>query len=890
MTTLDRLRTALAGRYDLSKEIGAGGMATVFLGHDIKHDRDVAIKVLHPDLGAALGSERFLSEIKTTAKLQHPHILPLLDSGEADSLLYYVMPYVVGESLRARIDRERQLPINEAIRITREVAGALDYAHRHGVIHRDIKPENILLHDGQALVADFGIALAVSAAGGGRLTQTGLSLGTPQYMSPEQAVGERAIDGRSDIYSLGAVTYEMLTGEPPFAGATVQAIVSKIMTERPTPIARLRETVPETVEDAVVIALAKLPADRFATAAEYATALTTPATGFTRDRTVEREGAGRRRSDFFRQKGAIGLTALSAILLAAALWGWLRPQPPRQTVRYVLPFDSTEVLSGFSSRIALSPDGTTLVFAGGPDAKLFVRRRNELTATPLAGTEGARAPFFSPDGKSVGWSTAEYLLKTISLQGGAPVTIADSVVGQSGGNWGTDGNIYIATRVGTSIVRIAATPGAVPKSVTTLDTTAGEVFHRVPYPLPNKKGVLFTVYYGPISGRGMAIAVQNFATGKHKILTDGSSPHYSPSGHLVYVSANGTLMAAPFDQDRMEITGAAFVVGEGVRTGLVGAADLVVSNTGTLMYTQGSAQTNFELVWVTRDGKATPVDSSWRGNFGYPAISPDGKKLAIGLGSAFGQSVDIWVKQLDTGPAFKLTFGAPLNSWPSWTADGKSITYYSRTGVAAAQTDLFTKRADGSSQPVAQLPRKLMALESLWSPDGKWLVFRTGTSVRHIYAIRPGVDSTPITITSSPSSEVMPTLSPDGHWLAYQSNESGIGEIFVVPFPNSTSAKWPVSVRGGSSPRWSHSGREIFYIDGGGNMVVTSVSTSPTFSVGATKTLFRSSTYIASPGAHHQYDISHDDQRFLMIRPVGSPVPDKLVVVDNWFEELKAKH
>ena len=890
MTTLERLRAALAGRYDVSKEIGVGGMAAVFLGHDIKHERDVAIKVLHPDLGAALGSERFLSEIKTTAKLQHPHILPLLDSGEADSLLYYVMPFVTGESLRTRIDRERQLPINEAVRITKEVASALDYAHRHGVIHRDIKPENILLHDGQALVADFGIALAVSAAGGGRLTQTGLSLGTPQYMSPEQAVGERSIDARSDIYSLGAVTYEMITGDPPFAGSTVQAIVSKIMTERPTPISRLRETVPQTVEDAVMIALAKLPADRFATAAEYATALTTHVSGFTREHAVDREGAGRRRADFFRQKGVFALAALSAILLVAALWGWLRPQPPRQTVRYVLPFDSTQALNGLGSRIALSPDGTTLVFAGGPERKLYVRRRNELTATILPGTEDARAPFFSPDGKSVGYSTAEYQLKTISLQGGAPVTITDSLVGQSGGSWSADGYIYIATRVGTSIVRVAATPGAVPKQVTTLDTAAAEVFHRVPYPLPNNKGVLFTIYYGPVSGRGMAIAVQNFATGKHTILTDGSAPHYSPSGHLVYVSASGALMAAPFDQDKMVLTGPPFVVGDGVRTGLVGAADLAISNSGTLMYTQGSTQTNFELVWVTRDGKVTPVDSSWQGNFGYPAISPDGKKLAVGLGSTYGQTGDVWVKQLDTGPAFKLTFGAPLNNWPSWTPDGKYITYYSRTGITVSQTELFTKRADGSSQPVVQLPPKAMALESLWSPDGKWLVYRTGTSVRHIYAIRPGVDTAPVTITSSTSSEVMPTFSPDGRWLAYQSNESGRGEIFVVPFPNSASAKWPVSAKGGSSPRWSHSGKEIFYLDAVENMMSASVSTNPTFSLGATKILFRASPYIASPGAHHQYDVSRDDQRFLMIRPVGSTVPDKLVVVDNWFAELASKH
>src|SRR5256714_8515316 len=244
---IDRLRSALAGRYDVAKEIGVGGMATVFLGHDLKHDRDVAIKVLHPDLGAALGSERFLSEIKTTAKLQHPHILPLLDSGEADGLLYYVMPVVTGESLRVRLEREGQLSVNEAIRIAKETASALDYAHRHGVIHRDIKPENILLHDGQAIRGDFGIAPPITAAGGARMTQTGLSLGTPQYMSPEQAMGERTVDARSDVYSLGAVTYEMLTGDAPFTGNSVQAIVSKIMTQRPTPISAGRGTLPGTV-------------------------------------------------------------------------------------------------------------------------------------------------------------------------------------------------------------------------------------------------------------------------------------------------------------------------------------------------------------------------------------------------------------------------------------------------------------------------------------------------------------------------------------------------------------------------------------------------------------------------------------------------------------------
>ena len=267
------LASALSGRYEIDREIGRGGMATVYLARDLRHERPVAVKLLYPELGAVLGAERFLSEIRVTANLQHPNLLPLFDSGEANGLLFYVMPYVEGESLRARLDREKQLPIDDAVRIAAAIAGALDYAHRHGVIHRDLKPENVLLHDGQPLVADFGIALAVSNAGGARVTQTGLSLGTPQYMSPEQATGDRAIDSRTDIYSLGALTYEMLSGEPPHSGASAQAIIARLMTEEPRPLTSTRRNVPPHVDAAVRHALEKLPADRFATAKKFADAL-----------------------------------------------------------------------------------------------------------------------------------------------------------------------------------------------------------------------------------------------------------------------------------------------------------------------------------------------------------------------------------------------------------------------------------------------------------------------------------------------------------------------------------------------------------------------------------------------------------------------------------------
>ncbi|MGH7594333.1 MAG: serine/threonine-protein kinase, partial [Gemmatimonadales bacterium] len=355
----------------MERELGAGGMATVYLAHDIRHDRQVAVKVLRPELAAVIGAKRFLAEIKMTANLQHPHILPLFDSGEADSFLFYVMPYVEGISLRDRLTREKQLPINEAVRIATEIAGALDYAHRHGVIHRDIKPENILLHDGSALVADFGIALAASKAGT-RMTETGMSLGTPQYMSPEQAMGERELDARSDVYALGCVAYEMLTGEPPFSGPTAQAIVAKIMTAEPTDATLLRKTIPASVADAVHTALQKLPADRWPTAAGFAAALAGKAEGGT-VRTVRATPGTlpHAAASSWSVRSPIPWAVACGLLGFAAFWGWHRaaPAPVLPVVRFDLePAPGTKValpIAGVATELAVSPDGRTTAYAAG---------------------------------------------------------------------------------------------------------------------------------------------------------------------------------------------------------------------------------------------------------------------------------------------------------------------------------------------------------------------------------------------------------------------------------------------------------------------------------------------------------------------------------------------
>jgi serine/threonine-protein kinase len=772
------------------------------------------------------------------------------------------------------------------VRIATEVASALDYAHRHNIIHRDIKPENILLHDGSAIVADFGIALAVTQAGGARMTQTGLSLGTPSYMSPEQAMGERTITARSDIYSLGAVAYEMLSGEPPFTGPTVQAIVARVMTEEPRSLTQQRRSVPAHVDAAISRALEKLPADRFASAREFSDALNNASLATVRPSAKTGRSSGRSRRPLY------AVSALAAVLAIAALWGWMRPTTSKRVVRYNFVLDSSEAMvggGGFWGRMALSPDGSYLAYVGVPRGTLWIRARDQLHGIAVPGTEGANTPFFSPDGRSVGYMRSGRM-EFIPLSGGAPTVVTDTLVGVAGASWARDGFIYADAFGAAALLKVEARAGGVPKWFTTLDSAKGETDHTWPDVLPNGKGVLFTVVYGgrnDVNGRRpVSIAVAEVPSGKHRILVNGATfARYSPSGHLLYVTTDRALMMVPFDQNSMTVKGEPTTVVQSVRLGTAASADLGVSSDGTLIYATGANAGNAELVWVTRDGRAQPVDSTWEGYFSFPALSPNGKELALTVAS--GGSRDVWIKQLDKGPAARLTLDGRSNVYPAWTPDGRSVTY---SNSVQQSLGVFTKRADGSSQAVPQLKTKT-AVGAIWSPDGKWVIYRTdrqGPGAGDIMAIRPGVDTAPIPLIATRFTEFTPAISRDGKWLAYASNESGRNEVYVVPFPNVNAAKWSVSTAGGTEPRWSHRGNELFYRDAAGNMVAAEVRTNPVFSVTRTTILFsaaRFGSFEASP----QYDVSADDQRFLMLRPLPGSDPERLIVVENWFEELKAK-
>ncbi len=421
-----RLATGLEGRYTIERKIGVGGMATVYLARDLRNQRNVALKVLNPELGAVLGSDRFLSEIQVTANLQHPNLLPLFDSGQVDGLLFYTMPFVEGESLRSRLDREKQLPVDEAVRISAAIASALDYAHRRGVIHRDLKPENILMHEGQPLIADFGIALAVSNAGGARITQTGLSLGTPQYMGPEQATGDRVIDGRTDIYSLGAITYEMLVGDPPHVASTSQAIIARLLTEKPASVRAHRPSVPAHVDAAVACALEKLPADRFSTASEFARSLegkssVVPTHSYAPPAEAPRINRLRRIRE---------IASWSIVALLGAILGWQLYKQPSQgetapVVRAALDLPPgvriNDVVSG--STVAVAPAGDVIAYTVtvGNGFNLFVRHIDELTPRSIADV-AARNLAFSPDGRWIAFTEGNALRK-VPVSGGEVVTL-----------------------------------------------------------------------------------------------------------------------------------------------------------------------------------------------------------------------------------------------------------------------------------------------------------------------------------------------------------------------------------------------------------------------------------------------------------------------------------
>ena len=893
---LARLTAALADRYCIERELGAGGMATVYLAQDLKHDRKVALKVLRPELAAILGGERFLAEIKTTANLQHPHILPLHDSGEADGLVYYVMPYVEGESVRDRLLRERQLPVDDAIRITREVADALAYAHEHGIVHRDIKPENILLHGGHAMVADFGIALAASRSDGGtRMTETGMSLGTPHYMAPEQAMGERDITPKADIYALGCVLYEMLAGEPPFTGPTAQAIIARVMTEQPRSLVLQRHTIPPQLEAVVVRALEKLPADRFASAAAFSEALANPASfALMAAGTGMRAAAGSARRDW---TGRLAIPAIGVALIMTALaaWAFLRPPPPGPVSRYGLALPLAQALS-FNSQVAIAPDGSYLLYLGPSSAgpfvpQLWLKPRDSDQASPLPGTVGAQSASFSPDSRWIAFGAAG-TLKKLQIGGGAAITLADSMARGVAAAWLDDGTIVYAQQGSRGLRRIAEGGGTATR---VWQADSGVV--REVSPLPGARGVLLSRCL-VVNCTDRDVWVLDLRSGAvRQVVAGGLAARYLPTGHVLFVRSDGAALVIPFDFGALEPSGSPIAVLDSVGINSNNMAQLDVSRTGTLVMLRAAAgqEVQHNVLWVDRTGRETPVDMGGPvgltplGNAGW-ALSPDGRRLAISLSGESGDA--IWVKELPAGPLSRVTLDSAQAFRPRWLPGGRALSY-----IANSSDGLELRRvaADGTGRAelLARNPRNLY--EGSVSPDGRWIVARTAGGVgrqgRDIIAFRVG-DTTAVPLIANASfDEAAFALSPDGRWIAYESDETGRREVYVRPFPATDGGKWQASTSGGMAPVWARNGRELFFVDAARRMTAVSVAGGSEPRFGERRALFTLSPddYLDDNTYYTPFDVGPDG-RFIMARRVRSEgEAPPLIVVENWFTELRQR-
>ena len=859
--SLERLRASLADRYRLERELGQGGMATVYLAHDLKHDRKVAIKVLRPELAAVIGAERFLREIRTVANLQHPHILGLIYSGEVNGTAYYVMPFVEGESLRDRLTREKQLPIGDAVRIATEVAAALDYAHRHGVIHRDIKPENVLLHDGSALVADFGIALAVSSAGGTRMTETGMSLGTPHYMSPEQAMGEREITARSDVYALGVMTYEMLLGEPPFTGPTAQAIVAKVMTEKPASLIARRERIPAAVEEAVLTALEKLPADRFGGAAEFATALAVEQPRV-RDR-------GRPGTAPARPLSRIVHLLPTALALAVVLIGVafvvgqrlaVRPSPIGELGK------STKVTwdRGLEIEPSLSPDGKYVAYAAGntTSMRIFVRQVSggravrltddslEVQTNPSWSPDGSRILFLSsggvysapssggparpemrpaaagpiisavwaPDGKRIGFAIGDSLYIRDD-RGARPLArVAEASLCQWSPNGAliacASGNSYYS-RVGSffgnlSPSRIVVTRVQDGATVTITDSTS---INQSPAWSPDGKWLYYlSSRLGPRDLFATSITADGHARGDPTRLTAGLGAQTisvsADGSRLAYAAYVGTsnVWSLPFPPN-----GATQVSARPVTSGSQTVEGGWVSPDGKWFWYPSDLSGNSELYRIRLpDGEPEQYTFDPSDDFS-PRLSPDGREVAFHSWRA--GSRDIYILPLDGGPIQPVVISPGQESQPLWSPDGRALTF-NTFGIPGS---IWVVRRDEKGEWGRPVERSPFGSWPTWSPDGRWIAFSSRFNGGNLMLVSPDSGAAWVLLDSARTGlkTEMPVWSRDSHTLYFNSHDAkGNASFWSIPLSGGTPkllTRFTDPTMPAYRPEWSVGGDRMYF-------------------------------------------------------------------------------
>jgi Tol biopolymer transport system component len=916
------------GVYEIIAQIGEGGMGQVYRARDTTLNRDVALKVL-PDAFVSDPDRlaRFTREAQTLAALNHPNIAhihgleeshPSAGSGQA-AVRALVMELVEGDDLVERIARG-PIPLDEALPIARQIAEALEAAHGQGIIHRDLKPANIKVrNDGAVKVLDFGLAKAMdplssssavaalanspTITNAAAMTAAGIILGTAAYMSPEQARG-KVVDKRTDLWALGCVLYEMLTGLRPFGGDDVTDTIAAVVRADPD-WSKLRADTPAAIRRLLRRCLEKDRLRRLSDAADARLEIDDALSPLAGDPNMEPAAhlasgavvAGWQRVLPWASTGALA-AGLAAVLM---LWApWRAAPPPRVTRMTITPSGPAALtINGADHDLALSPDGTHVVYVANGGTQLFVRALDALEPVAIA-TGGVRGPFVSPDGQWVGFVNNNTVQK-VAITGGPPITLASIGGPPRGATWSPDDTIIFATGDLTTGLQRVSAAGGTPEVLTRPDHAQGEADHLWPEILPGGRAVLFTITSQTGGLDTAQLVVRDLRTGTNKVLLRGGShAHYVASGlaspkraereggHLVYVAA-GTLRAIPFDPNGLETHGTAVPVLPRLATTSFGAGDFAVAADGTLVYVDvpgGLAANARTLVWVDRTGKEEPVAAPPRA-YEHPRLSPDGTRVALAIGD---QENDLWIWDLGRATLRRLTLDPGQDWFPVWTPNGRQIVFSSNRG---GQNNLWWQAADGTGAAERLTTSSNPQLVTGITPAGTADVFNEQTPTMGRDLLQLALDGTRrvTPLLQTKFDERNGIVSPDGRWLLYESNSSGLFEIYVRPFPNVGGGQWEVSTAGGTRPLWSRSGKELFYVGADGALLRVPVEASgATWNAGTPTKLLEGRYFTAGGGGGRTYDVSPDGQRFLMIKaPVtdASAAPPALIVVQHWTEELK---
>ncbi len=864
------------GPYEILTPLGAGGMGEVYRARDTRLDRTVAIKILPPHLSEdPILRQRFEREARAISSLNHPHICLLYDVGKQDGTQFLVMECVEGETLAKRLEKG-PLPLEQALKYGMQIADALDKAHRSNVVHRDLKPGNIMLTGSGAKLLDFGLAKAAPPLTAGEtltaaatrttpVTQQGTIVGTFQYMSPEQVEGKE-VDARSDIFSFGSVLYEMVTGQRAFPGKSQLSVASAILEKDPEPISTLQPLTPPALDRTIRVCLAKDPEERWQTARDLLLELKWIAGGGSQIG-LRSEGTPRSRSYNRLSWTLVAVLSLSVLVLLVIS----RQRVPANAAPmrfFIHPPENSYINT--EGRAAVSPDGRHVTFvAPGSNGKdvLWVRSFDSLAAPPLAGTERALFPFWSPDSRWIGFFANRSTLQKIDTTGGPPIPVG-SASGGNGGTWSRDDVIVFGIGATRLLYRVSAAGGEVVPL--TKRGKAASIGWLAPYFLPDGNHYL---YEAPQAGAGHGVYVSSLDSDTSRLLVHGgTSPAYQ-QGYLFYLLGT-TLIAQPFDEKRLEIVGDASALAEQVQF-------FSASQTGAVLaYWTGAVENMPQLIWFDRSGNRI-------GKLGDPVhqfnirLSPDGTKVAAEIydPQVSGMNSDIWLYDVSREVKSRLTSGAGSARVPCWSPDGKHIIFSSdRKG----HFDLYEKATDGAGNEKLVFESEDAKYCQSWSPDGKFLLYSTisndSNAHRDLWTLPFFGDRTPVPYLQTELVEQGSRFSPDGKWIVYASNESGKNEVYVRPFPG-PGGKLLVSASGGSTPVWSHDGKEIFYLGANRELMAARVKQNGSaLAIDATHPLFQAHM----EGSLHNYDASADGQRFLIVTSTPQKLPSPITVVVNW--------